>query len=250
MGLIQRSMRSRDPWDPWDPWDPEIHEIQSKKLINDHTRGKSYTICEEKNLSANAMERDQWSIIRLKTWTNHLPVADSVRRIEICMGRSRVEHLQHVEGRPDVSEWEGSQNNQAKLHFLKGDNLTKYESSARLFESARRESLKVQAQPSQFRGRISPLKEVRSLEDPVKVNLLKERWLRGMKLRGWPEIGSSQCEDQDQDIVLLHLNSRLKWRWSKLNMYLRRLWYQYWIIVQATWEPEDHSNKVTILYLQ
>ena len=145
------SMRSRDPWDPWDPWDPEIHEIQSKKLINDHTRGKSYTICEEKNLSANAMERDQWSIIRLKTWTNHLPVADSVRRIEICMGRSRVERLQHVEGRPDVSEWEGSQNNQAKLHFLKGDNLTNYESSARLVESARRESLKLQARPSQFR---------------------------------------------------------------------------------------------------
>ena len=104
--------------------DPEIKTdtsqlIQSKKLINDHTRGKSYTICEEKNLSANAMERDQWSIIRLKTWTNHLPVADSVRRIEICMGRSRVERLQHVEGRPDVSEWEGSQNKQAKLHFLK-----------------------------------------------------------------------------------------------------------------------------------
>ena len=235
-----------------DPWDPEIHEIQSKKLINDHTRGKSYTICEEKNLSANAMERDQWSIIRLKTWTNHLPVADSVRRIEICMGRSRVERLQHVEGRPDVSEWEGSQNNQAKLHFLKGDNLTKYKSSARLVESARRESYscKLNQVSSDCRGRISPLKEVRSLEDPVKVNLLKERWLRGMKLRGWPEIGSSQCEDQDQDIVLLHLNSRLKWRWSKLNMYLRRLWYQYWIIVQATWEPEDHSNKVTILYLQ
>ena len=158
------SMRSRDPWDPEiheiqrsrDPWDPEIKTdtsqlIQSKKLINDHTRGKSYTICEEKNLSANAMERDQWSIIRLKTWTNHLPVADSVRRIEICMGRSRVERLQHVEGRPDVSEWEGSQNNQAKLHFLKGDNLTKYESSARLVESARRESLKLQARPSQFR---------------------------------------------------------------------------------------------------
>ena len=108
-------------------------------------------ICEEKNLSANAMERDQWSLIRLKTWTNHLPVADSVRRIEICMGRSRVERLQHVEGRPDVSEWEGSQNNQAKLHFLKGDNLTNYESSARLVESSRRESLKLQARPSQFR---------------------------------------------------------------------------------------------------
>ena len=148
-------VRSRDP-EIKRSRDPEIKTdtsqlIQSKKLINDHTRGKSYTFCEEKLFSANAMERDQWSIIRLKTWTNHLPVADSVRRIEICMGRSRVERLQHVEGRPDVSEWEGSQNNQAKLHFLKGDNLTKYESSARLVESARRESLKLQARPSQFR---------------------------------------------------------------------------------------------------
>ena len=153
--LAKKWVRSRDP-EIKRSRDPEIKTdtsqlIQSKKLINDHTRGKSYTICEEKNLSANAMERDQWSIIRLKTWTNHLPVADSVRRIEICMGRSRVERLQHVEGRPDVSEWEGSQNNQAKLHFLKGDNLTKYESSARLVESSRRESLKLQARPSQFR---------------------------------------------------------------------------------------------------
>ena len=159
-----RSMRSRDPWDPWDPWDPEIQRSMRSRDPWDpeqeidqwsHKREELHNLWRN-FFSANAMERDQWSIIRLKTWTNHLPVADSVRRIEICMGRSRVERLQHVEGRPDVSEWEGSQNNQAKLHFLKGDNLTKYESSARLVESARRESLKVQAQPSQFRGRISP----------------------------------------------------------------------------------------------
>ena len=60
MGLIQRSrdqeiQRSRDPEIKTDT----SQLIQSKKLINDHTRGKSYTICEEKNLSANAMERDQ-----------------------------------------------------------------------------------------------------------------------------------------------------------------------------------------------
>ena len=153
------------------------------------------------------------------------------------------------ETRCEWVRWKPKQWSQVAL--LKKDILAKYKSYARRgLLNLQGESLKVQAQPSQFRGRISPLKEVRSLEDPVKVNLLKERWLRGTKLRGWPEIGSSQCEDQDQDIVLLHLNSRLKWRWSKLNMYLRRLWYQYWIIVQATWEPEDHSNKVTILYLQ
>ena len=151
-----------------DSWDPEIHEIQRSMRSRDqnrhqpvdpeqeidqwsHKREELHNLWRKCFFSANAMERDQWSIIRLKTWTNHLPVADSVRRIEICMGRSRVERLQHVEGRPDVSEWEGSQNNQAKLHFLKGDNLTKYESSARLFESARRESLKLQARPSQFR---------------------------------------------------------------------------------------------------
>ena len=148
MGQIQRSrdqeiQRSRDqnrhqPVDPKQEIDQWPHKREEL-----HNLWRNF-------FSANAMERDQW-IIRLKTWTNHLPVADSVRRIEICMGRSRVERLQHVEGRPDVSEWEGSQNNQAKLHFLKGDNLTKYESSARLVESARRESLKLQAQPSQFR---------------------------------------------------------------------------------------------------
>ena len=148
MGLIheiQRSMRSMRSMRSRDPWDPE-QEIDQWS----HKREELHNLW-RKFFSANAMERDQWSIIRLKTWTNHLPVADSVRRIEICMGRSRVERLQHVEGRPDVSEWEGSQNNQAKLHFLKGDNLTKYESSARLVESARRESLKLQARPSQFR---------------------------------------------------------------------------------------------------
>ena len=145
-------VRSRDPeikrsrdQNRHQPVDPE-QEIDQWS----HKREELHILW-RKNLSANAMERDQWSIIRLKTWTNHLPVADSVRRIEICMGRSRVERLQHVEGRPDVSEWEGSQNNQAKLHFLKGDNLTNYESSARLVESSRRESLKLQARPSQFR---------------------------------------------------------------------------------------------------